>query len=89
MTWTKLTDGGYDALTGNFDTSKYDYYIADRATSLQMRLTGAAGYNNGVLAMDTVCNNLYGNLTEIKLSDGSTKKVKVVISKECKIRGFC
>ena len=88
MTWTKLTDGGYDALTGNFDTSKYDYYIADRATSLQMRLTGAAGYNNGVLAMDTVCNNLYGNLTEIKLSDGSTKKVKVVLARNAKFEDF-
>ena len=88
MTWTKLTDGGYDALTGNFDTSKYDYYIADRATSLQMRLTGAAGYNNGVLAMDTVCNNLYGNLTGIKLSDGSTKKVKVVLARNAKFEDF-
>ena len=88
MTWTKLTDGGYDALTGNFDTSKYDYYIADRPTSLQMRLTGAAGYNNGVLAMDTVCNNLYGNLTEIKLSDESTKKVKVVLARNAKFEDF-
>lgn len=88
MTWTKLTDGGYDALTGNFDTSKYDYYIADRPTSLQMRLTGAAGYNNGVLAMDTVCNNLYGNLTGIKLSDGSTKKVKVVLARNAKFEDF-
>ena len=88
MTWTKLTDGGYDALTGNFDTSKYDYYIADRATSLQMRLTGAAGYNNGVLAIDTVCNNLYGNLTEIKLSDRSTKKVKVVLARNAKFEDF-
>ena len=88
MTWTKLTDGGYDALTGNFDTSKYDYYIADRPTSLQMRLTGAAGYNNGVLAMDTVCNNLYGNLTGIKLSDGTTKKVKVVLARNAKFEDF-
>ena len=88
MTWTKLTDGGYDALTGNFDTSKYDYYIADRPTSLQMRLTGAAGYNNGVLAMDTVCNNLYGNLTGIKLSDGSTKKVKVLLARNAKFEDF-
>ena len=88
MTWTKLTDGGYDSLTGEFDTSKYDYYIADRATSLQMRLTGAAGYNNGVLAMDTVCNNLYGNLTGIKLSDGSTKKVKVVLARNAKFEDF-
>ena len=88
MTWTKLTDGGYDSLTGNFDTKNYDYYIADRATSLQIRLTGAAGYNNGVLAMDTVCNNLYGNLTEIKLSDGSTKKVKVVLARNAKFEDF-
>ena len=88
MTWTKLTDGGYDALTGNFDTKNYDYYIADRATNLQVRLTGAAGYNNGVLAMDTVCNNLYGNLTEIKLSDRSTKKVKVVLARNAKFEDF-
>ena len=88
MTWTKLTDGGYDSLTGEVDTSKYDYYIADRPTSLQMRLTGAAGYNNGVLAMDTVCNNLYGNLTEIKLSDESTKKVKVVLARNAKFEDF-
>ena len=88
MTWTKLTDGGYDALTGNFDTKNYDYYIADRATNLQVRLTGAAGYNNGVLAIDTVCNNLYGNLTEIKLSDGSTKKVKVVLARNAKFEDF-
>ena len=88
MTWTKLTDGGYDALTGNFDTKNYDYYIADRATNLQVRLTGVAGYNNGVLAMDTVCNNLYGNLTGIKLSDGSTKKVKVVLARNAKFEDF-
>ena len=88
MTWTKLTDGGYDALTGNFDTKNYDYYIADRATNLQVRLTGAAGYNNGVLAMDTVCSNLYGNLTGIKLSDGSTKKVKVVLARNAKFEDF-
>ena len=31
MTWTKLTDGGYDALNGNFDTSKYDYYIVQES----------------------------------------------------------
>ena len=88
MTWTKLTDGGYDALTGNFDTKNYDYYIADRATNLQVRLTGAAGYNNGVLAIDTVCNNLYGNLTGIKLSDGTTKKVKVVLARNAKFEDF-
>ena len=88
MTWTKLTDGGYDALTGNFDTKNYDYYIADRVTNLQVRLTGAAGYNNGVLAIDTVCNNLYGNLTEIKLSDKSTKKVKVVLARNAKFEDF-
>ena len=83
-----MTDGGYDALTGNFDTKNYDYYIADRATNLQVRLTGAAGYNNGVLAIDTVCNNLYGNLTEIKLSDRSTKKVKVVLARNAKFEDF-
>mgnify|MGYP000591051099 FL=1 len=60
MTWTKLEEGGYDSLTGDFDTSKYNYYIADRTTKLQIRLTGAPAYNNGVLALDTVCNNLYG-----------------------------
>lgn len=88
MTWTKLTDGGYDSLTGEFDTSKYDYYIADRTTKLQMRLTGAPAYNNGVLAMDTVCNNLYGDVTEIKLSDGSTKKVNVVLARNAKFEDF-
>ena len=88
MTWTKLEDGGYDSLTGEFDTENYDYYIADRTTELQMRLTGAPAYNNGVLAMDTVMNNLYGNLTEIKLSDGSTKKVKVVLARNAKFEDF-
>ena len=88
MTWTKLEDGGYDSITGDFDTSKYDYYIADRATKLQIRLTGAPAYNNGVLALDTICNNLYGNVTEIKLSDGSTKKVKVVLARNAKFEDF-
>ena len=88
MTWTKLEDGGYDSLIGDFDTSKYDYYIADRATKLQIRLTGAPAYNNGVLALDTICNNLYGNVTEIKLSDGSTKKVKVVLARNAKFEDF-
>lgn len=88
MTWTKLEEGGYDSLTGEFDASKYDYYIADRATKLQIRLTGAPAYNNGVLALDTVCNNLYGNVTEIKLSDGSTKKVKVVLARNAKFEDF-
>ena len=88
MTWTKLEDGGYNSLTGEFDTEKYDYYIADRTTKLQMRLTGAPGYNNGVLAMDTVMNNIYGNLTEIKLSDGSTKKVNVVLARNAKFEDF-
>ena len=88
MTWTELKDGGYDSLTGEFDTKNYDYYIADRTTKLQMRLTGAPGYNNGVLAMDTVMNNIYGNLTEIKLSDGSTKKVNVVLARNAKFEDF-
>ena len=88
MTWTKLEDGGYDSLTGEFDTEKYDYYIADRTTKLQMRLTGAPGYNNGVLAMDTVMDNIYGNLTEIKLSDGTPKKVNVVLARNAKFEDF-
>ena len=88
MTWTKLENGGYDSLTGKFDIENYDYYIADRTTKLQMRLTGAPAYNNGVLAMDTVMNNLYGNLTEIKLSDGSTKKIKVVLARNAKFEDF-
>ena len=88
MTWTELKDGGYDSLTGEFDTKNYDYYIADRTTKLQMRLTGAPGYNNGVLAMDTVMDNIYGNLTEIKLSDGSTKKVNVVLARNAKFEDF-
>lgn len=88
MTWTKLEDGGYDSLTGEFDTENYDYYIADRTTELQMRLTGAPAYNNGVLAMDTVMNNLYGNLTEIKLEGGETKKVNVVVARNAKFEDF-
>ena len=88
MTWSKLTDGGYDLQSGSFDTSKYDYYIADKATKLQVRLTGAPAYNNGVLALDTICNNLYGNLTEIKLKDGKTKKVKVVLARNAKWEDF-
>lgn len=88
MTWSKLEDGGYNSLEGEFDTEKYDYYIADRTTKLQIRLTGAPAYNNGVLAMDTIMNNLYGNLTEIKLSDGSTKKVNVVLARNAKFEDF-
>ncbi len=88
MTWSKLTDGGYDLQSGSFDTSKYDYYIADRATKLQVRLTGAPAYNNGVLALDTICNNLYGNLTEIKLKNGKNKKVKVVLARDAKWEDF-
>ena len=89
MTWTKLEDGGYDSLTGEFDTENYDYYIADRTTELQMRLTGAPAYNNGVLAMDTVMNNLYGNLTEIKINDGKdTIKVNVVLARNAKFEDF-
>lgn len=88
MTWTKLTDGGYDLLEGKFDTEKYDYYIADRTTKLQIRLTGAEAYNNGVLAMDNICNNIYGNLTAIKLSDGTSKKVNVVLARNAKFEDF-
>ena len=89
MTWTKLEDGGYDSLTGEFDTENYDYYIADRTTELQMRLTGAPAYNNGVLALDTVMNNLYGNLTEIKINDGKdTIKVNVVLARNAKFEDF-
>ena len=88
MTWSKLTDGGYDLQSGSFDTSKYDYYIADRATKLQITLTGAQAYNNGVLALDTICNNLYGNLTEIKLKDGKTKKVNVALARDAKWEDF-
>ena len=88
MTWSKLNDGGYDLQTSSFDTSKYDYYIADRATKLQIRLTGAQAYNNGVLALDTICNNLYGNLTEIKLKDGKTKKVNVALARDAKWEDF-
>ncbi len=88
MTWVKLEDGGYNSLTGEFDTENYDYYIASRPTKLQMRLTGAPAYNNGVLAMDTVMNNLYGNLTEIKLEGGGTKKVNVVVARNAKFEDF-
>ena len=55
------------SLEGEFDTEKYDYYIADRTTELQIRTNRSTAYNNGVLAMDTIMNNLYGNLTEIKI----------------------
>ena len=88
MTWVKLKDGGYNSLTGEFDTENYDYYIAARPTKLQMRLTGAPAYNNGVLAMDTVMNNLYGNLTEIKIEGGGTKKVNVVVARNAKFEDF-
>ena len=88
MTWSKLTDGGYDLQSSSFDTSKYDYYIANRATELQIRLTGAPAYNNGVLALDTICNNLYGNLTEVKLKNGQTKKVKVILARNAKWEDF-
>ena len=88
MTWTKLTDGGYDTSSGSFDTSKYDYYVAARTTKLQVRLTGAQGYNNGVLALDTVCNNIYGGETSIKLSNGKTKKVKIKQARNAKFEDF-
>ena len=91
MTWTKLTDGGYnsaDSATGSFDTSKYDYYIADRTTKLLVRLTGAQGYNNGVLALDTICNDIYGGETSIKLSNGETQKVKVKQARNAKFEDF-
>ena len=89
ITWTKLSSGGYNSQTDSFDTSKYDYYIADRATKLQVRLTGAPAYNNGVLAIDTICNSLYGNLTKIKVNNGkTTKKVKVVLARNAKWEDF-
>ena len=91
MTWTKLPNGGYnsaDSATGSFDTSKYDYYIADRTTKLQVRLTGAQGYNNGVLALDTICNDIYGGETSIKLSNGKTKNVKVKQARNAKFEDF-
>jgi len=91
MTWTKLPNGGYnsaDSATGSFDTSKYDYYIADRTTKLQVRLTGAQGYNNGVLALDTICNDIYGGETSIKLRNGKTIKVKVKQARNAKFEDF-
>ena len=88
MTWTKLTDGGYDSSSGSFDTSNYDYYIADRTTKLQVKLVGAQGYNNGVLALDTICNQIYGGVTSIKLSDGSTKNVTVASARNAKFEDF-
>ena len=88
MTWTKLTDGGYDTSSGSFDTSKYDYYVADRTTKLQVRLTGAQGYNNGVLALDTICNQIYGGVTSITLSDGSTKNITVASARNAKFEDF-
>lgn len=91
MTWTKLPNGGYnsvDGAAGSFDTSKYDYYIADKTTKLQVRLTGAQGYNNGVLALDTICNDIYGGETSIKLSNGKTKNVKVKQARNAKFEDF-
>ena len=91
MTWTKLPNGGYnsvDGATGSFDTSKYDYYIADRTTKLQVKLVGAQGYNNGVLALDTICNDIYGGETSIKLSNGKTQKVKVKQARNAKFEDF-
>ena len=88
MTWTKLTAGGYDTSSGSFDTSKYDYYVADRTTKLQVKLVGAQGYNNGVLALDTICNQIYGGVTSIKLSDGSTKNVTVASARNAKFEDF-
>ena len=88
MTWTKLTDGGYDTSSGSFDTSKYNYYVADRTTKLQVRLTGAQGYNNGVLALDTICNQIYGGVTSITLSDGSTKNITVASARNVKFEDF-
>ena len=94
MTWTKLPDGGYnsvDSSAGSFETSKtskYDYYIADKTTKLQVRLTGAQGYNNGVLALDTICNDIYGGETSIKLSNGKTKNVKVKQARNAKFEDF-
>lgn len=88
MTWTKLTAGGYDTSSGSFDTSKYDYYVADRTTKLQVKLVGAQGYNNGVLALDTICNQIYGGITSIKLSDGSTKNVTVTSARNAKFEDF-
>ena len=93
MTWTKLPDGGYnsvDSSAGSFETSKtskYDYYIADKTTKLQVRLTGAQGYNNGVLALDTICNDIYGGETSIK-SNGTTKNVKVKQARNAKFEDF-
>ena len=90
MTWTKLPNGGYnsvDGATGSFDTSKYDYYIADRTTKLQVKLVGAQGYNNGVLALDTICNDIYGGETSIK-SNGKTIKVKVKQARNAKFEDF-
>ena len=90
MTWTQLKDGGYnsaDSATGSFDKSKYDYYIADRTTKLQVRLTGAQGYNNGVLALDTICNDIYCGETSIK-SNGKTIKVKVKQARNAKFEDF-
>ena len=91
MTWTKLPNGGYnsvDGAAGSFDTSKYDYYIADRTTKLQVKLVGAQGYNNGVLALDTICNDIYGGETSIKLSNGKTKNVKVKQARNAKFEDF-
>ena len=59
-----------------------------KTTKLQVRLTGAQGYNNGVLALDTICNDIYGGETSIKLSNGKTKNVKVKQARNAKFEDF-
>ena len=38
MTWVKLEDGGYNSLTGEFDTENYDYYIEIGRASCRERV---------------------------------------------------
>ena len=55
---------------------------------MQVKLVGAQGYNNGVLALDTICNDIYGGETSIKLSNGKTQKVKVKQARNAKFEDF-
>ena len=79
-------DLGWRVLSVNSDGSVN--LIANRNTGFEVSLSGINGYTNGVKALNEICSKLYGNLTEIKLSDGSTKKVKVVLARNAKFEDF-
>ena len=53
-------DLGWEVLTDNGDIVDL---IAIKSTELKITLSRAAGYNNGVKALDEICNSLYGDAT--------------------------